>query len=129
MTKSMNDWIEVVCRWILGLQFVFWGLNGFFYWKQPPASAKPINDFTEACIQTKFVMPTVKIFEIVFGALFLIETTSRVAWIALAPIVFVITGLHALYNKRSWEVLGPITLPFLMVLFFNFEKWRLIFFS
>lgn len=121
------EWIEIICRWVLGLQLVFWGLNGFFHWKQIPPSAEPIDAFVEACIKTKFIMPTVKIFEITFGALLLTGSWTFVAWVALAPVVFVVTGLHAIYNKRFWEVLVPITLPFLVVLAFNFDKWLQLF--
>ncbi|WP_413289155.1 hypothetical protein [Bdellovibrio sp. HCB337] len=120
----MLEWLEIFCRWVLGLQFLFWGLNGFFHWRPIPPSAQPINDFTEACIKTRFIMPTVKIFEIAFGALLLTGKATIVAWAALAPIVFIISGLHLLYNKKYWEVLLPITLPFLLILVLNFEKWQ-----
>lgn len=120
----MTDQIEMVLRWIFGLQMVFWGLNGFFQWKQVPPSAAAIDSFTAACIQSGFIMPIVKIFEIVFGALLLANIASPLALVMLAPIIFVITALHLLYNKKSWEVLVPISLPFWILVGFHHETWR-----
>jgi hypothetical protein len=63
----MNFYLEAGLRIILGFQLMFWGLNGFFNWVKIPPSGPVIENFVSACIQTKFIMPTVKIFEIVFG--------------------------------------------------------------
>jgi uncharacterized membrane protein YphA (DoxX/SURF4 family) len=109
-------WVEVIFRWILGLQLVFWGLNSIFHWRPIPPSSAAINDFTEACIKTKFIMPTVKLIEIAGGLLLLAGFHIDIALTALAPLIFVITGLHVLFNKKSWEVLIPITLPYLVLM-------------
>ena len=120
----MVDYIELILRWIFGLQMVFWGLNGFFRWKQVPPSAAAIDHFTAACLQSGFIMPTVKIFEVVFGTLLLANTATPLSLVMLAPIIFVITALHMLYNKRSWEVLVPIALPFWGLVGLHHESWR-----
>lgn len=121
-------WLELIFRWILGLQLVFWGLNGFFHWKSIPPSTDFINRFSEICVQSRFIMPTVKVFEILFGFLLLTGTHTSLALIALGPIIFVVTGLHAVHNpQRSWEVVLPISLPFVGVLLLNFESWRGLF--
>lgn len=125
----MIDYIEFVFRWILGLQMAFWGLNGFFHWKQIPPSAKAINDFTQACLDTKFIMPTVKVFEIVFGILLLSGFFTLLALVALSPIVFVISGLHLCHNKNPWPVIGLITVPFLVLVILEHGKWRELFLS
>ena len=120
----MLEWTEIIFRWILGLQLVFWGLNGFFHWKEIPPSTDFINEFSDVCFRSRFILPTVKIFEIVFGALLLTGAYTLLALVALAPIIFVISGLHLLHNKKSWEVLLPITLPFLIiVILYLMKSW------
>lgn len=119
----MIEYIELVLRWALGFQLAFWGLNGFFHWKQIPPSSPAIDKFTAACFESRFIMPTVKIFEIVFGLLLLLDKATPLALVMLAPIVFVITGLHILYNKKWWEVLIPLSLPFALLVSMHYEAW------
>jgi hypothetical protein len=61
-------------------------------------------------------MPTVKIFEIGFGALLLTGSYTLLSLLALAPIIFVISGLHLFHSKKAWQVIGPLTLPFLALI-------------
>lgn len=119
----MIEHIELLLRCILGIQLTFWGLNGFFHWKQIPPSSKVIDNFTAACIESRFIMPIVKVFEIVFGIFLLANFAVPLALVMLSPIIFVITGLQALYNKKSWEVLVPISLPFAALLVLHYEAW------
>jgi uncharacterized membrane protein YphA (DoxX/SURF4 family) len=119
----MIEHIELALRWILGLQLTFWGLNGFFHWRPIPPSAKAIDNFTITCIESRFIMPTVKTFEIVFGIFLLMGFAIPLALMMLSPIIFVITGLHSLHNKKSWEVLVPITLPFIALAILQYEAW------
>ncbi|HEY8270020.1 MAG TPA: DoxX family membrane protein [Pseudobdellovibrionaceae bacterium] len=119
--------IELLFRWILGLQLAFWGLNGFFHWRPVSPSAKPINDFTEACIKSKFIMPTVKSFEVIFGIFLVAGFCTPLSLVALAPIIFVISGLHLFHNARPWPVITAITMPFLALVILNYENWRMFF--
>ncbi|RYZ86320.1 MAG: hypothetical protein EOP06_14700 [Proteobacteria bacterium] len=115
----MNDvlfWTEVFCRWALGLQFLFWGLNGFFNFVSIPPSADFIDRFVRICIEAKFIMPAVKLLEIVFGFLLLTGYGTLVSLIFLGPTVFIITGLHFFWNAQWWQVVMPITVPYLIVL-------------
>jgi uncharacterized membrane protein YphA (DoxX/SURF4 family) len=112
-------WIETILRWTLGLQMLFWGLNGFFNWKPIPRSDDLITRFADLCYESRFILPTVKIFEIVFGALLLTGSGTLVALIFLGPIIFVITGLHLFHNKKGWQVIFPITVPFVLLVLLN----------
>lgn len=122
----MIDHIELLLRWILGGQLTFWGLNGFFHWRQIPPSPAAIDSFVAACIESRFIMPTVKVFEIVFGLFLILNFSVPLALIMLAPIVFVVTGLHLLHNKKSWQVLLPISLPFLILLGLHWERFLVL---
>ncbi|MBK9323082.1 MAG: hypothetical protein IPM97_09120 [Bdellovibrionaceae bacterium] len=113
----MMEWLEIGCRWALGLQLLFWGLNDFFKWKAIPKSADFIDHFTNICVQSKFIMPSVKTIEIVFGFALLTGYGTLLALVFLGPIVFLITGLHLFHNKERWSVIIPITGPYLLLLF------------
>lgn len=120
----MLELLEMALRWILGTQLFFWGLNGFFQWKKVPPSSEIINQFTELCIQSKFIMPTVKTVEIVGGVLLVLNLATPLALVTLAPLIFVITGLHLFHNKRWWEVIVPLSLPFITLMALHYESWQ-----
>jgi uncharacterized membrane protein YphA (DoxX/SURF4 family) len=120
---AVITWVEILLRWFFGLQMVFWGLNGFFHWKPIPRSEDFITRFSDLCLESRFLLPTVKVFEIFFGALLLSGSGILVSLIFLGPIVFVITGLHLFHNPKAWQVLLPITVPFLLIVILN---WRSI---
>jgi uncharacterized membrane protein YphA (DoxX/SURF4 family) len=112
----MLEWFDLICRWVLGLQLLFWGLNGFFHWVVPPSESSFVTRFGDLCAESRFIMPTVKVFEILFGALLLTGYGTLVSLIFLGPIIFVITGLHFFHNPKWWRVVVPITGPYILVL-------------
>lgn len=118
-TQLMIDYIEIVFRWIFGLQMFFWGLNGFFHWVKNPPSSSRIEAFTQACIDTGFIMPVVKMLEILGGAFLLLQFGTTLTLVAFAPLIFVISGLHILHNPKPWGVLATTTLPYLVLVFFH----------
>lgn len=93
----------------------FWGLNGFFNWVKIPPESEVIDSFVEACIKTRFIMPTVKILEIITGALITLGFFVPMCLLLLAPIIFVISFLHLLHNKKPWGVLLTTTFPYLVL--------------
>ncbi|MGZ3772525.1 MAG: hypothetical protein ACXVCY_10875 [Pseudobdellovibrionaceae bacterium] len=115
----MTEYIEIALRWILSLQLIFWGLNGFFHWIKITPAAEPIEQFVAACIKVKFIMPTVKSFEIFFGFCLLTNSIVPISLLALSPILFVITGLHTLHNPRPWSILLSYTFPYCALLILN----------
>jgi uncharacterized membrane protein YphA (DoxX/SURF4 family) len=110
------DILMTVVRLGLGLNFVFWGLNGFFNWRAIPPSDSHISDFSEACVRTGFIMPVVKLLEIAGGSMLVIGVWPKLALILLGPLVFLITGLHLRWNRRPWGILLTVTVPYLAVL-------------
>lgn len=117
----MIDYVEIAIRWIFAVPMIFWGLNGFFHFLAIPASSPTINKFTEACIEARFIMPTVKIIEIVGGVFLLLNWAVPFTLACFAPIIFVVSGLHLLHNPKPWGVLIPTTLPYLILIFFHHE--------
>lgn len=112
----MSEYIELTLRWIFGLQMCFWGLNGFFHWIQLPPAAPAIEKLISACIESRFIMLTVKSIEIIFGSCLLLGFMIPLSLLMFAPIMFVITGVHILHNPSPWSVLASYTLPYTILL-------------
>lgn len=111
----MSEYFEIAVRWAFAMQMVFWGLNGFFQWIKIPPASPVIDQFVTACIETKFIMPAVKLIEIVFGSFLIINFAVPLSLVAFAPLLFVITGLHLFHNTKPWGVLFFYTLPYCLL--------------
>lgn len=85
---------SIVCRVIMGLLFVVFGLNGFFHFipmdqPMPELAQKVMGTFAE----TKYLLPLIKGTEIVAGLLFLIGLVP-LALIVIAPVLVNIIAFH-----------------------------------
>lgn len=118
----MSDYIEISFRWIFGLQMIFWGLNGFFHFVKIPPSNPTIDAFVTSCNETKFIMPTVKFLEVLFGIFLILNFAVTMSLAVFAPILFVVTGLHVFHNPRPWGILGSFTLPYCLLVLFHAES-------
>lgn len=115
---------QVLVRSIEILYGLFWlwsGLNAIFHWQAVPHVSEKMDRFVAACMETGFIMPTVKFVEILAGLLFLFSFTIS-GLLFMAPIVFGIIGLHIAYNKKPIPmiliVMGPYTILALSERFF-----------
>lgn len=110
------EWLELALRFIFGAQMFFWGMNGFFNWVKIPPSSKIIDRFVESCIETRFIMPLVKIIEIAGGALIVLGIFVLPSLMVFAPLMTIITGLHLFHNPKPWGVILTCTLPYIMLI-------------
>lgn len=118
----MNEYADLVCRWVFGLQMFFWGLNGFFHWIQTPAASPAMNRFVEACFEAKFIMPTIKVIEIVFGFMLLLNILVPFSLMVFAPLMFILTGLQIFLNKKYASFLATFALPYALLLALHSES-------
>lgn len=112
----MNEYIDAILRGVFGLQMLFWGLNGFFHWIQLPPAAPAIEKTVNACIESRFIMFTVKAIEVIFGTFLVLGFMVPLSLLMFAPLMFVITGLHLFHNPRPWAILVSYTAPYIALL-------------
>lgn len=117
------EWIELTLRWTFAGQMFFWGLNAFFNWLAISPADPGIQDFVEACIRTGFIMPAVKLLEVVGGILLFLGLLVPSSLLAFAPLVFVISALHIRFNRNPWPVVLPITGTYVPLLFFHWPAF------
>lgn len=103
----------LVARILLGLMFVVFGLNGFFLFITPPEHTPVGNAFINLLVTTGF-MYVEKSFEIIGGALLLLDLHLPLGLAVLAPIVVSILLFHLLM-ERNTLVIGVV--PFLLWFF------------
>ena len=100
-------------RILLGLIFVVFGLNGFLLFITPPAHTPDGDAFINVLVSTGLIYVE-KSFEVIGGALLLLDLYVPLALVMLAPIVFSILLFHLLM-ERNTLVIGVV--PFLLWLF------------
>ena len=83
-----------VSRYLLGLIFFVFGLNGFLHFLPTPPIPGEAGAFIGALIASGFLMPVVKLVETTAGALLLANRFVPLSLALLAPIVVAINGFH-----------------------------------
>lgn len=98
----------VAARVVLGLIYFIFGLNGFLKLIPIPPMPEPAMNFMGALAATGYMMPFVKLTEIVCGAMLLAGRWVPLALIILAPVVLNIVLLHVFLAPDPGGLLLPI---------------------
>jgi putative oxidoreductase len=115
----------LVSRILLGLIFLIFGVNGLMYFTMgngfipmPPPSAEMMPIMT-GFMATKYLMPLVKLIEIVAGLMLLSGFFINASIVLLAPILVNIAGIHFIVDTAG----APMTVV-LLILFAVILKSR-----
>jgi putative oxidoreductase len=87
--------VTIIVRTLLGLMFVFFGLNGFFHFLHmtpPPADSPAMHFFT--AVSTSGFMNVVFALQVLGGLLLLINVLPVLGLTILCPIIFNIVLFH-----------------------------------
>ena len=89
--------LALVCRILLGLLFVVFGLNGFLnvLHAPPPPAGTPMGDFMQLMTSSGW-LHIVSAFELVGGILVLIGGTAPIGLVLLGPVIFNALLFHIL---------------------------------
>jgi len=116
-------YIHSLPRWILGLIYFVFGLNGFFNFipfdpKDVPPAAMA---FSSAMMATGYFFPVLKACEVFGGALLLINKAVPFSLVLLAPITVQIFLFHYFMTP------GQIIMPLAMIAihgYLGFQYWK-----
>jgi hypothetical protein len=99
--SSIQNKLPTVARYLLGLAFFVFGLNGFLHFiPQPPISGPPAN-FAGAMIATGYLFQLVKGTEVVVGLLLLSNRYVPLALTLLAPVLVNIVAFHVFLEPAA----------------------------
>ena len=96
-TKSLTRHLPTAARFLMGLMFFVFGLNGFLNFIPPPTEAQPEGAvaFSLAMMKSGYLFQLVKGTEVVVGALLLANRFVPLALALIAPVVVNIVAFHA----------------------------------
>ena len=105
--------LKEVPRYFLGLIFVVFGLNYFLNFIALPPMTPEAMSFMGALMETGYMLPLVKIIEVVAGLMLLSGLFVPLALVLLAPIVVNILLLHLFLDVGGLIMSVVLTLALL----------------
>jgi len=93
---SVARYVSVVTRCLMGLLFLFSGLNGFLNFVSPPSTPLPegARAFAEALTKTGYMMPLIFGTQAIVGALLLLNRFVPLALVLIAPFIVNSVAFH-----------------------------------
>ncbi len=123
--------IALGSRLILGLLFFVFGLNGFLFFTMgksflPMPAEVPTIMITimTGFIATGYLLPLVKLMEIIAGLMLLGNRFVNIALVLLGPIIVNILGIHLFADRSGLPVAIVCVVLFLIVLKSRWEDFR-----
>jgi len=92
----MSKFISPAARFLLGLLFLVFGLNGFFHFIPLPAHEGAAGEFMGGLAAAGYFFPMLKLTEIVVGLALLANRFVPLALVILAPVTVNIVAFHIL---------------------------------
>lgn len=90
--------VALIARLLLGVIFFVFGLNGFLNFLPAQPMPEPAMNFVMGLVGTGYMMPLIKGFEVLAGALLLSGFFVPLALLFLAPIVVNILLFHTILS-------------------------------
>ena len=118
--RPVTRYVNASARILLGLVFLVFGLNGFFYFIPPPSTPlpEPAMAFVGALMATGYMLPLVAGTQVLAGALLLANRFVPLALILLAPVVVNIIAFH-LFLEPSGLPIATVVVALEIYLIWN----------
>lgn len=116
MTKASVEKVSIAARYLLGIIYFVFGLNGFLNFIPAPPPADNILAFFNGLMSTGYFFPFLKGTETLCGLLLLTGFYGPLALIILAPITIQIFLFHAAMTPGATNLIMPIAMIVLHVL-------------
>jgi hypothetical protein len=109
----------VIARILLGVIFVFFGLNGFLQFLKAPLPGGMAGQFLSVFFQSHWVL-AVSAVQLVGGLLLLVNRYVPLALALLGPVIVNIILYHSLISSMMWQPAALVTILW----FFLFYRYR-----
>jgi len=111
-------WAVIIVRSLMGLLFLFASITFLFKLFTPPPLTGAMKTFNDGLMVSVYLMPTVKVIELVCGLAFLSGRFVPLATVLIAPILVNILGVHLFLGREGLPV------AILLVLANAFLAWH-----
>ena len=118
-----------IARYFLAAELLLYGVDGFLHFLPPPSVDPRMQNFGQQMNDAKFILPTVKVMEIICGLFFLFHFYVELALVTIFPIVFGIIVSQLIFNcKKGLLIVSCISVPYIVVLTSYWSEFSVFFF-
>ena len=97
-------WAVIVVRSLMGLLFLFASITFLFKLITPPPPTGAMKTFNDGLMASVYLMPTVKVVELLCGLAFLTGRFVPLATVLIAPLLVNFVGVHTFLAPQGLPV-------------------------
>lgn len=117
----------IIVRSLMGLLFVFASVTFLFKLITPPEPTGVMKIFNDGLMASIYLMPTVKIIELICGIAFLSGRFVALATVLIAPIIVNIFFIHVFIAPEGLPIAIFLVLANLFVAYNHRESYKALF--
>ena len=114
----------IVVRILMGLMFLFASITYLFKLYTPPPMTGAVKIFNDGIEASIYLMPTVKVFELLCGLAFVSGKFVRLAVVVIFPIIVNIVCFHAFLQPSGLPIAIPLALGDLFLATYYRESYK-----
>jgi uncharacterized membrane protein YphA (DoxX/SURF4 family) len=120
-------WAVIIVRSLMGLLFLFASITFLLKLITPPPTTGAMKTFSDGLTASVYLMPTVKVLELVCGLAFLTGRFVPLATLLMAPIIVNILGVHLFLGHEGLPVAILLVLANAFLAYHHRESYRPLF--
>ncbi len=117
----------IIVRTLMGLLFLFASITFLFKLITPPPLTGAMKVFNDGLNASRYLMPTVKVIELICGLAFVSGKFVPLATILIAPIIVNIVLVHAFLDPTGLPVAAFLVLAYSFVAYYHRESYKPLF--
>lgn len=114
----------VVVRVLMGLLFLFGSITYFLKLIEPPPVVGALKTFNDGLEASVYLLPTVKLVELLCGIAFVVGRFVPLATVLIAPIIVNIVLVHAFLAPKGLPLAGFLVLANACVAYRHREAYK-----
>ena len=117
----------IIVRTLMGLLFLFASITYFFKLITPPPTEGAMKIFGDGLEASVYIMPTVKVIELICGLAFVSGRFVPLASILIAPIIVNIFLVHTFLDMNGLPVAAFLVLANIFIAYFHRDSYKSLF--
>jgi len=114
----------IIVRTLMGLLFLFASITYLFNLITPPEPTGAMKTFSSGLEASRYLMPTVKVIELICGLAFVSGRFVHLAAVLIAPIIVNILLVHAFLAPEGLPIAVFLVLANLFVAYHHRESYK-----